>query len=58
VQVIERVQVRGYAPNGMVESWNIGKMGLGLQLVALAAPGEDFVILSKWVAEYSLIIGC
>ncbi len=36
-------QVRGFAPIGIVECWNIGKMGLGLRL------GEDTAILGKWL---------
>ncbi len=27
---LQIVQVRGFAPIGMVECWNIGKMGLGI----------------------------
>jgi hypothetical protein len=39
---IIKEQVRGFAPIGMVECWNIGKMGLDLRL------GEDTAILGKW----------
>jgi hypothetical protein len=52
------IQVRGLAPIGMVEFWNIGKMGLGLRLVEPPARraygseslrlGEDTAILGKW----------
>jgi hypothetical protein len=33
----ERLQVKDFAPNGMLEYWNIGKMGFGLRHVEIAA---------------------
>jgi hypothetical protein len=38
--VVSSYAVRGFAPVGIVECWNIGKMGLGLRLVELTVRRE------------------
>jgi hypothetical protein len=48
-----KIQVRGFAPIGMVECWNIGKMGLGiLQYCVNDPPKAERTKSLKWIISF------